>query len=95
MYKVSAPGATPEAVALKALSKSAAENTASEAKLKTKAAGILFSANGVAPKRLAQGDDWKIEPWEGLGNAVLDSVEKFEMYGRLFAQVSSGPPIAY
>ena len=32
-----------------------------------------------------------IEPWEGLGEPELDSVEKFEMYGRLFAQVHQLP----
>ena len=52
---------------------------------------MLFSDHGVGPKRLAQGEDWKIEPWEGLGEPELDSVEKFEMYGRLYAQIHQLP----
>ena len=60
-YKVSAPGAIPEAVAMHARSSSAAEDTISEGR--TAAAGVLFSEHGIGPKRLATGCDWNIEPW--------------------------------
>ena len=86
LYRVSAPGATPEAVALKALSK---DDARVEGRIE--AATMLFSDHGIGPKRLAQGDDWTIEPWEGLGEPELDSVEKFEMYGRLYAQIHQLP----
>ena len=57
LYRVSAPGATPEAVALKAL---AQDDSHVEGRIE--AATKLFCDHGVGPKRLAQGDDWKIEP---------------------------------
>ena len=90
LYRVSAPGATPEAVALKAKSH---DNSRIEGRVET--ATMIFSDLGVGPKRLAQGDDWTIEPWEGLGEPALDSVEKFEMYGRLFAQIHKLLPIEW
>ena len=58
-YKVSAPGATPEAVALHTRS----ERSTAVSEGRTEAASLVFSDHGIGPKRLAQGDDWNIEPW--------------------------------
>ena len=88
-YKVSALGATPEAVALHSRSVTAVADTVGEGM--TEAAGMLFSQHGLGPTRLAQGADWNIEPWEGSGAPVMDSVQKFEMLGRLLAQIHQLP----
>ena len=88
-YKVSAAGAIPETVALHSRSETAATDIIGEAILK--AAGSASAQHGVGPKRLAQGEDWNIEPWEGLGEPVMDSVQKFEMLGRLLARIHRLP----
>ena len=59
-YKVSALGATPEAVALHTRS----ERSTAVNEGRTEAASLVFSDHGIGPKRLAQGDDWNIEPLE-------------------------------
>jgi len=55
------------------------------------AASALFAANGLAPQRLAQGDSWYIEPWEGCGHPSLNNAEFFRDLGALLAKIHALP----
>lgn len=61
-YKVSTPGVAPVAMHLR---RKAAENVVSEERMA--AAAKLLGEYRLFPQRLAEGGDWYIEKWEGLG----------------------------
>jgi len=87
-YKVSAEGAVPPAVALHCWNEDAALDPILQPR--TAAAAQLFAAVGLAPSRLAQGGDWFIETWEGLGEPEL-TLDCLDELGKLVARIHRIP----
>lgn len=89
-YKVSAPGAIPEAVALHSRSAVVISDPLSEPRME--AAAQFFTKHGCGPCRLAQGgSDWFIEPWEGTGTPRFCSLEKCRELGQFLALIHCLP----
>jgi len=54
-------------------------------------ASAIFSSHGLAPQRLAQGDTWYIEAWEGCGHPDIHTSEFFSELGALLAKIHTLP----
>eukprot|EP00928_Gymnodinium_smaydae_P056790 TRINITY_DN40117_c0_g1_i1.p1 TRINITY_DN40117_c0_g1~~TRINITY_DN40117_c0_g1_i1.p1 ORF type:complete len:397 (+),score=44.25 TRINITY_DN40117_c0_g1_i1:164-1354(+) len=63
----------------------------SQSETRTEAAVKLFGEHGVSPKRLAQGVDWFIEPWEGYGEPTWTKIDDMKVMGRELAKVHMMP----
>lgn len=62
-----------------------------ESEAREQAAARLFAAHGLSPRRLAQGVDWFIDPWEGYGQPTLATVADMEVLGKELAKVHKMP----
>lgn len=86
-YKISAAGATPTAVALHIRDSSLCQKSEE----RTRAAAQIFAKNGLSPRRIAEGVDWFVEPWEGFGQPIWATVADMEVLGREVAKVHKLP----
>ena len=82
-YKVSAGSGDPSVVALHVANAAAP----SDFLARMVDASKVFSDGGVGPRRLAYGENWFIEAWEGAGQPEMSSVEDFRELGKLLAEV--------
>jgi Ser/Thr protein kinase RdoA (MazF antagonist) len=88
-FKVSAPletSASPPEVAVHIVSHHRVAQMA-----RIEAASAVFASHGLAPKRLAQGDTWYIEQWEGCGHPSMQTSKFFSDLGCLLAKVHTLP----
>eukprot|EP00658_Telonema_sp_P-2_P040875 TRINITY_DN29230_c0_g1_i1.p1 TRINITY_DN29230_c0_g1~~TRINITY_DN29230_c0_g1_i1.p1 ORF type:complete len:294 (-),score=45.31 TRINITY_DN29230_c0_g1_i1:436-1317(-) len=68
----------------------------SEMCIRDSEAAMVFATAGFGPTRLAQGEDWFIEPWEGNGAPEIGPhVDKFRELGRFVADYHLKLPIEW
>lgn len=86
-YKISAAGATPTAVGLHSRDSSLCPKSEE----RTRAAAQIFGENGLSPRRIAEGIDWFIDPWEGFGQPIWATVADMKVLGKELAKVHKLP----
>eukprot|EP00927_Polykrikos_kofoidii_P060728 TRINITY_DN55650_c0_g1_i1.p1 TRINITY_DN55650_c0_g1~~TRINITY_DN55650_c0_g1_i1.p1 ORF type:complete len:631 (+),score=66.63 TRINITY_DN55650_c0_g1_i1:125-1894(+) len=93
-YKVTAPdGVDPPIIALHSRSEEVVGDPLSEPRMA--AAAKLFASHGLAPTRVAQGGDWFIEVWEGIGQPQFQDNESYQKLGQLVAAIHKLPTAWY